>query len=68
MKTALSDAGETIVAKNGMPEKAICPRCGSRVTLRRRRQMNGDVTYFWRHVDHSIRSCLKRSKPYKYSS
>jgi len=68
MKTALSDTGEPIIAGDGMPEKAVCPFCGNRVTLRRRRQMNGDVTYFWRHVEHSSRSCRSRSKPYKNNS
>ena len=49
-----------------MPEQAKSPQCGGLVTLRKRRQMGGEVTYFWRHVDFKqSKSCAKRAKPYK---
>jgi hypothetical protein len=66
MKRALTDTGETVVAGEGMPENATCPVCGRRVTLRKRRVMKGEVTYFWRHVDYKSKSCAKRAKPYKH--
>lgn len=66
MKTALSGTGEIIEAGAGVPENATCPLCGRRVTLRKRRTMSGEVTYFWRHVDYKSKSCAKRTKPYKH--
>jgi hypothetical protein len=57
---------QDVAAGAGMPEQAKCPQCGGLVTLRKRRQMGGEVTYFWRHVDFKqSKSCAKRAKPYK---
>jgi len=30
-------------------EKALCPACGGTVSKRKRRKMDGSVTYFYRH-------------------
>jgi hypothetical protein len=63
MKTAISKEGEIIAAGEAAPEAAVCPYCGSPVTLRRRRAMSGDVTYFWRHTIGQYSQCQGRSGP-----
>lgn len=64
MKTALTESGEPVIAGDGVPETAVCPRCGCRVTLRSRRQMGGEITYFWRHTDNGRVPCSRRIRPY----
>jgi hypothetical protein len=63
MKTAISDNGEIIEASPAAPETAVCPHCGSPVTLRKRRSMSGHVTFFWRHCHGHLRPCQGRSGP-----
>lgn len=62
MKNAMNQAGETITAQAGAPDKAICPYCEEAVILRTRRRsvQEGGVTYFWRHENHTNRSCPAR--------
>ena len=63
MRSAVSDKGEIVEANPAAPETAICPDCGSPVTLRKRRSMSGHVTYFWRHCHGYLRPCPGRSRP-----
>ena len=41
--------GRLVVAGPGSPEKAMCPSCGGAVSRRKRRKMDGEVVYFYRH-------------------
>lgn len=62
MKTALNDAGSPFEAGPDGPAQARCPTCGGVVILRRRQRSRrpGDVTYFWRHQDHTNLHCPER--------
>jgi hypothetical protein len=43
------DSHQPLAASPDAPERAICPHCGGRLTLRRRQRMGGGCSYFWRH-------------------
>ena len=62
MRTALDDTGSPLEANVGLPDRAICPRCGGAVILRQRRRSrpHHGVTYFWRHQDHENAGCPAR--------
>jgi hypothetical protein len=62
MKYAINDSAEIILAEASAPKKALCPSCKGVVILRMRRRSSkpGDVTYFWRHEDHTNPWCLAR--------
>ncbi len=57
------DTRQPVAAMADAPVQALCPHCGGGVTLRHRKQMNGHISYFWRHVDSHNRSCQARSRP-----
>ena len=48
MREAMAN-GRMVVAGPVSPEKALCPSCSGVVTKRKRRRMNGQVTYFYGH-------------------
>lgn len=62
MKIATNHSGDTIKACASAPKKALCPYCKGAVMLRWRRRSNqpGDVTYFWRHENHTNPRCPAR--------
>jgi predicted RNA-binding Zn-ribbon protein involved in translation (DUF1610 family) len=68
MKFAHTPHGERIMAAATAPEEAICPDCGGALLLRRRRCMNGDVTYYWRHRRNRNIDCPARRRPAKANS
>lgn len=68
MNTAVTDKGRQVIASEEAPESATCPYCGSPVTLRKRRSMSGEVTYFWRHRSGFGPSCRGRFSPFRSSS
>jgi len=45
------------------PEAATCPACGGIVRKRKRRRMDGSVTYFYRHNSGEGESCPLRYNP-----
>lgn len=63
MKTAVNTKGEMIEAAEQAPETAVCPHCGNPVALRRRKDMSGETTYFWRHRRGFNLTCRKRASP-----
>lgn len=62
MKIALDRSGVPIEAAAGAPTQALCPQCGGVVILRQRTRshLSGDVSYFWRHLDHDNTGCTAR--------
>ncbi len=44
-------------------EEAECPSCGGRVRKRKRQRMDGQVTYFYRHVRGEGKDCQLRYHP-----
>ncbi|MFC1466391.1 MAG: hypothetical protein ACFLMY_16235 [Candidatus Brachytrichaceae bacterium NZ_4S206] len=62
MKIALDRNGIPIEAAAGAPAQALCPHCGGVVILRQRTRSHlpGDVSYFWRHLDHDNTGCTAR--------
>jgi hypothetical protein len=48
MRKAMVD-GKLMVAGPDSPEVAVCPCCGGVVTKRKRRRLDGQTTYFYRH-------------------
>jgi hypothetical protein len=42
--------GQLVQAGPDSPEKGRCPACGSTVTKRKRRRMDGSLSYFYRHA------------------
>lgn len=63
MKTAVTNEGKIIEANAQAPVAAVCKFCGSLVVLRHRRNMDGQVTYFWRHKRGSTTPCPARPSP-----
>ncbi len=55
--------GQLIQASPDAPEKAVCPTCGGAVTKRKRRRMDGSVTYFYRHNTGEGENCPLRYNP-----
>ena len=62
MELATNEYGDVIKADSNAPQRALCPRCKGVVILRSRRRSKrpGDVTYFWRHENHSNPGCPAR--------
>jgi hypothetical protein len=62
MKMAKTSEGKEILASADAPKEALCPLCGHKVILRKRRLMNkGGTIYFWRHAPGGDLSCRARS-------
>ena len=55
--------GQMIQAGPDSPKKAQCPDCGDAVTKRRRRRMDGSVSWFYRHNRGEGDGCLRRYIP-----
>ena len=55
--------GQLVVAGPGSPEKAMCPSCGGAVSRRKRRKMDGEVVYFYRHKRGVMGECPRRAYP-----
>jgi len=55
--------GELVVAGPDAPEKALCPDCGGKVRKRQRERMDGDTTYFYRHIRGEGKGCSSRYRP-----
>lgn len=63
MKIALhTETAQPLTAAQTAPATARCPSCGSLVTLRRRRCMDGTSVYFWRHPNNRNLNCNGRSR------
>lgn len=64
MKFAVNKSEDMIKAEAGAPSEALCPHCKGVVILRWRRNGSqaGDVTYFWRHENHTNLWCPARFK------
>ena len=54
--------GEVVVAGPDTPDVAQCPACGGEVHKRKRRRMDGSVSYYYRHKRGVCKDCPKRSK------
>ena len=63
MKLAVDSSGDPIEASADAPKKAICPYCKAVVILRTRRReyQKEELTYYWRHENHSNPNCPVRS-------
>lgn len=55
--------GQMISAGPDSPEKAQCPVCGGTVTKRKRRRMDGSVSWFYRHIHGEGKGCSLRYYP-----
>lgn len=55
--------GQPVPADPDAPEKAVCPACGGAVRKRKRRTMDGQVTYFYRHERKAGKKCPLRYHP-----
>lgn len=55
--------GKLVVAEPDSPEEGFCPDCGGKVRRRHRTRMDGDVTYFYRHVRGEGKHCPRRYRP-----
>ncbi|MCP4538959.1 MAG: hypothetical protein GY832_17630 [Chloroflexi bacterium] len=55
--------GNLIQASPDSPEQAQCPTCGAAVVRRKRRRMDGDYSWFYRHVQGEGRDCPRRYSP-----
>jgi hypothetical protein len=62
MQEALVD-GELASAGPDSPEEAICPSCGGPVKKRKRRRMDGQTAYFYRHDMRVGEECPLRYRP-----
>jgi hypothetical protein len=60
MKRAIWN-GKEIEAGPDAPARATCPYCDEPVLLRSRRNMDGCVTWYWRHETGAGRHCPGRS-------
>ena len=63
MKYAALDKQRLITAGPDSPDRAQCPECGAPVTKRKRRRMDGSVSYFYRHVRGKGERCPLRYNP-----
>jgi len=53
-----------VVAGPEAPEVAQCPACGGEVRLRKRKNMDGEVSWFYRHKQGTGRQdCPRRYQP-----
>ncbi len=55
--------GKVVAASPDAPEIGFCPDCGGRVKIRHRTNMDGAVTYFYRHMRGEGKNCPKRYRP-----
>jgi len=55
--------GRLVVAGPDSPEVAQCPACGGEVHKRKRRLMDGSVTYYYRHKQGVGKRCPRRYSP-----
>jgi len=55
--------GQLVLAGPDSPEEAVCPSCGGAVKKRKRRRMDGQVTYFYRHKAGIGEKCPRRYRP-----
>lgn len=55
--------GKVVAASPDAPEVGLCPDCGGRVKIRHRTNMDGAVTYFYRHMRGEGKNCPKRYRP-----
>ena len=55
--------GRLVVAGPLSPQDATCPECRGAVTRRKRRGMDGQITYFYRHKRGVGHSCPRRAYP-----
>ena len=62
MREAIAN-GRLALAGEDSPEEATCPSCGGTVKKRRRRKMNGQVIYFYRHARGVGDGCPRRYRP-----
>ena len=62
MKYATDHAGNSIEAGANAPKLAFCPLCKAVVILRTRirETPRGEITYFWRHENHTNPRCPAR--------
>ena len=56
--------GRLVLAGPDSPEEAFCPSCGGAVKKRKRRKMDGQMTYFYRHKAGVEKKCPLRYQPY----
>ena len=52
--------GSLVKAGPNSPAAAVCPACGGIVEKRKRRRMDGQVTYFYRHKPGEGKGCPRR--------
>ena len=62
MQTATNN-DTPITAGPNAPTTAICPACGGAVVLRKRKRMDGETTYFYRHKQGQGEDCPHRYRP-----
>ena len=62
MKVATVD-GKPTPAASDSPDEALCPSCGGVVHKRKRRRMDGHITYFYRHKRGEGTECPLRYHP-----
>jgi hypothetical protein len=55
--------GDIVVAEPDSPEEGFCPDCGGKVRRRHRTRMDGDITYFYRHIRGEGKHCPRRYRP-----
>ena len=55
--------GELVTANTNAPTTATCPACGGAVVLRKRKRMDGEITYFYRHKRDEGENCPRRYRP-----
>jgi uncharacterized protein with PIN domain len=55
--------GRLVIAEPGAPDRGVCPECGAEVEKRRRKCMDGSVTYFYRHRRGKGKDCPRRYRP-----
>ena len=61
MKDAYQRSSGTIEATADAPSRALCPKCGGVVLLRKRKLMNNaGSSYYWQHQRNANRQCGAR--------
>jgi hypothetical protein len=55
--------GKVVVARPDAPDVALCPDCKTEVQKRRRKCMDGRITYFYRHERGEGKDCPRRYRP-----
>jgi hypothetical protein len=59
MRKALVN-GKLVAAALDSSEVAVCPSCGGMVTKRKRRKLDGQTTYYYRHNRGVGQDCARR--------